>query len=136
MTITPLGSANEIEDIIVTSQKREQSSLEVPNSFDTYEHTQLETMGLQGTADFIEVMPGVSGSNNFSPAVGTLNVRGLSTRVTGDPLVSVYLDEVAYGIATYAITPNSCHYKLLPVLTRPPGGCVAVPTRHEKLSFK
>ena len=93
------GSAYQLEQIIVTAQKREERLQDVPvpvTSIDTAELTQNNQTRLQ---DYYATVPGLS----ISPSVESrqrVSIRGITTGGTSNPTVGVTVDGVSFGSST------------------------------------
>lgn len=92
------AGASEIEEIVVTAQKREQKIDDVPISITALGGDALRDRGIVSTADLVKAVPGftVTQTNSLTP-VYTLRGVGLSLYDAGvgaAPSVSLYVDEV------------------------------------------
>jgi iron complex outermembrane receptor protein len=93
------GSANQMEQIIVTAQKREERLQDVPvpvTAINTQELTQNNQTRLQ---DYYATVPGLS----ISPSVESrqrVSIRGITTGGTSNPTVGVTVDGVSFGSST------------------------------------
>ncbi len=86
-----------IEEVIVTSQKREQSLQDVAVSIQVMGNEQLENLNVRGFEDLIDFMPTVSYSSN-GPGYAKIYMRGIASGGDGNhstsmPSVGYYLDE-------------------------------------------
>ncbi len=87
----------QLEEIIVTAQKREQSLQDVPVSVQAISGTALENAGVQEFEDLVNVSPSLGLQSNLSPFQKSVYIRGVGTTVndvTVEPSVSVVLDGV------------------------------------------
>ena len=92
-----LAQEGVIEEIIVTSQKREQNLQEVPLSVQVLGQGQLEDLGISGFDDYVRYLPSVS-HQSAGPGQSQIYMRGISDGGDGNfsgtsPSVAVYLDE-------------------------------------------
>ena len=99
---TPLIAAQtggELEEIIVTAQKREQKLSETPLSITALTGSALEAMAATQLRDFATTVPGL---NFTTTGVGQtqINLRGVTTGGDISPTVGIYVDEVPYGSST------------------------------------
>jgi iron complex outermembrane recepter protein len=101
------ATANALEEVIVTAQKREQSLQEAPIAMSAFTTQALDEMkissieGLAGKSPNVIVVPTVGGSVNAG-----INIRGASSTVNNlsrDAAVGVYLDGVPIAKASGAI---------------------------------
>ncbi|ACG78961.1 TonB-dependent receptor [Phenylobacterium zucineum HLK1] len=96
------AAAQEVEEVIVTAQKREQNLQEVPITVSAATAEMLQQAGATGTRDLTLVTPGLNFSNQT--ATGSPNIRGVGTRGIGpgdEPSVPIYIDGV-YQSTTHA----------------------------------
>jgi iron complex outermembrane recepter protein len=89
-----LAQESELEEVIVTAQRREQSIMEVPIAVTLVSGQALETFNLETSHDLQFLVPGITFSASSSTSQITL--RGVGTGYSGPGLsnsVSVYTDE-------------------------------------------
>ncbi len=108
-------AAKPLEEIIVTAQKREQQLQDVPISIAVLDGEFLDSGRFEGVA---EALNQVAGFNQFVTAQSgapKFSVRGVTaggTLFAGSGTVGYYLDDVPFGLAKSAITPNVNSYDL------------------------
>lgn len=94
---SPQG-ATEVEDIVVTAQKRSERLLDVPMSVSSTSGEELANAGISSTGSLQQISPGLVTVNNglaFTPAIRGISSVGTSA---GDEAnVSMYLDDVYLG---------------------------------------
>lgn len=94
-----------LEEIIVTAQKREETSQDVPLSITAISEKMLVKQGIQSTGDLLGKVPGIGGTE-APGAKGSLNLslRGMSggagANLSLDPAVGIYLNGVFVGKQT------------------------------------
>lgn len=100
---SPLLAQNELvlEEIIVTSQKREQSLQDVPISVAAFGYEKLQAMGIDELEDIGANVPNLV-INNFNNDASTVRlfIRGIGqndVQLTQDPSVALYIDGVYVG---------------------------------------
>jgi iron complex outermembrane receptor protein len=98
--------AQGIEEIIITTQKREQKLADVPLSVSAFDGKLLEEANVKDFRDLVALAPGLHGGTDdgFTDA---LNIRGISTNdfgIGGDPSVPVFVDGVWEGRNGGAVT--------------------------------
>ncbi|MGI9284798.1 MAG: TonB-dependent receptor, partial [Pseudomonadales bacterium] len=86
----------ELEETVVTAQKRSQSIQDVPIAMQAYSSDQMRAMSVQKASDITRMAPNINISGN-SPANQQINIRGVGTNdffgnATG--AVGIYMDEV------------------------------------------
>jgi iron complex outermembrane receptor protein len=85
-----------IEEIMVTAQKRSQSSQDVPISLNVFNEDMLKKMGVNDFGDLTKATPGFSLSG-ASDAFPSPYIRGIGTNDNGigtDPSVGIYIDGI------------------------------------------
>lgn len=85
-----------LEEIIVTATKRAQSVRDVSGSVSAVSGAQLEAIGAQSFADYIQRTPGVV-FNEFQPGTSHVVIRGVATNsgnVQGQGTTGYYINEV------------------------------------------
>ena len=93
----PPASAGQLEEIVVTSQKRTENLRAVPQSISVISGTQLQAMHVDDYADLARTVPGLSFTNSGGPGLSNLEIRGISSTI-GAPTVSIYLDDTPITI--------------------------------------
>jgi len=98
--------ASAIEEIIVTTQKREQSLQDVPVAVSAYNEEFLEQVDVKDFRDLVTMTPGFKGGTDDG-FIDALAVRGISTNdfgMGGDPSVAIFIDGVHEGRNGGAVT--------------------------------
>lgn len=93
------GDAVAIEEIIVTTQKREQSLQEVPLAVSAFDVQIIEQTNVGDFRDLVALTPGFNG-NTDDGFIDALAIRGVSTNdfgIGGDPSVAIFVDGVHEG---------------------------------------
>jgi len=88
--------AQQLDEVVVTAQKRSQSIQDVPISMQAYTDEQLRALSIQKASDVTRMAPNINISGQ-SPANQQINIRGVGTNdffgnATG--AVGIYMDEV------------------------------------------
>ncbi|MDG1486234.1 MAG: TonB-dependent receptor plug domain-containing protein, partial [Porticoccaceae bacterium] len=94
-----LVSAAQIEEVIVTTQKRAQSLQDVPISVSAFTGSFIEKAQISDAKAMALLTPGVSGDTDDS-FLDSMNVRGISTNdfgVGAEPSIGVYQDGIYLG---------------------------------------
>lgn len=91
------ASAQELEEVIVTAQKREQNLQDVPVSVLVLGEKRLEELNIANFSDYIQYLPSVS-AQTAGPGQSQIYMRGVSDGGDGNfsgtsPSVALYLDE-------------------------------------------
>ncbi len=92
---TPAG--DQLEEIVVTSQKRTENLKAVPQSISVITGTQLLEQHIDDYADLARNIPGLSFTDSGGPGLSNLEIRGISSTI-GQPTVSIYLDDTPITI--------------------------------------
>ena len=106
-------TAAEIEEIIITSERRVGSVQDTPLAVSAYGQEQMEILQIHNTLDLINVVPNLFGGNNTG--LGTANMYYLRGQgndesiATFDPPVGTYIDEV------YVTRQNANNFALFDV---------------------
>ncbi|MCB1677062.1 MAG: TonB-dependent receptor [Halioglobus sp.] len=101
--MTPIADAlaQELEEVVVTAQKREQSIQEVPVSVSAFTAKNMQNMGLQTVGDTLNFVPNVARSSGPSSTSDAFfffrGVGQVDNNVNVDPGVAVYIDDVYLG---------------------------------------
>ena len=88
----------QLNEVIVTAQKRAQDAKDVPVSIGVIDASSLQESHVQSVEDITRLTPGISfahasvGAAN-GPGQDVLSIRGVSSTV-GNPTVGTYIDEV------------------------------------------
>ncbi len=91
------ADSSQVEQLIVTAQKREQKALDVPVSLTAYSGAMLDTLGIQEFEELSLFVPGFEVQNQ-SPNNPGFVMRGITSdsgEATNEPRVSVYQDGVS-----------------------------------------
>lgn len=87
-----------LEEVIVTAQRQQQRSQDVPITITTLTSAQMEAQGISSSFDLTKVVPGLVFSRSSSYAVPYLRGVGTTNTSPGDePSVATYIDGVYYG---------------------------------------
>ena len=90
------ASTGVLEEIVVTATKRKESVREISGSVSAVSNAQLEELGAQGFADYIQRLPGVV-FNDFQPGTSHVVIRGVATssgNVQGQGTTGYYINDV------------------------------------------
>jgi len=89
-----------IEEVVVTAQKREQRQIEVPISITAISGEDLLQQGISNLQDLSFTVPGMS-LREDGPGSYLIFMRGLANTDSGGALVGVYLDEAPMTLTGY-----------------------------------
>ena len=99
------GSGNQVEEIVVTAQKRSERLQDVPIAVTALGAEALANAGVQGAADLAQTVPGLQYNTQIG-GYGQPRIRGVGTAATGPGVenpVATYIDGVYYGAASGAL---------------------------------
>jgi len=115
------AAATELEEIVVTAQKREERLIDVPISISAFTDSFLRDTGSRQLSDFLQTAPGVGIIDNGS-GVQTIQIRGINSTY-GDAPVGYYLDELPFSLIGNTQVPDVRTYDLqrVEVLRGPQG---------------
>jgi iron complex outermembrane recepter protein len=85
--------ANQIQEIVVTAQKRSERIQDIPISVSAISGEELERAGARDFKDVLLSIPGVSYSG-AEPGQSRYSIRGVSTAASS-PTVGIYLDDIS-----------------------------------------
>jgi iron complex outermembrane receptor protein len=96
LMMLPLITLAQIEEVIVTAQKRAESLQDVPISIQAFSGDQINELGVQKASDIVKLAPNInlSGQNVANNAI---NIRGIGTSDffgAAPGSVGIYMDEV------------------------------------------
>ena len=92
MGAQPISNGDELQEIVVTSQKRSQDLLNVPVSIGVLNSNTLAAAHITDFDDIARAIPGFSLTEGGAPGTSSLEIRGISS-TSGGGTVGVYLDE-------------------------------------------
>lgn len=84
-----------LEEIIVTAQKREQTLMEIPQSITVLDGGVLQRQQADNFKEYLKLIPGLSLEGN-TPGISRITLRGINTGGVAST-VGVYVDEVPFG---------------------------------------
>ena len=93
-----------VEEVVVTAQKREERSIDVPVVINSVNAEELATQNLSGIRDYYSRVPGLAYDGNKTY---NLSLRGVTTGNATNPTLSILLDDVQFGASTVAGLGNS-----------------------------
>ena len=105
-TVSAPAIAQEIEEIIVTATKRDESVQDVPLAITALSGTFTESVNLNDVKDLISFTPGISGNSQDS-FLDAISVRGVRTQdfgIGGDPSAAIFKNELYEGRNGSAVT--------------------------------
>lgn len=92
-----VDSKRNIEEVIVTAQKRAERIQDVPLAVSSVDSERLISTGQSRIEDYYQRLPGVSFTQTDNGSTPTIIIRGLVTSPGGNPTTGVVIDEISYG---------------------------------------
>jgi len=120
----------QLDEIIVTAQKREEQLIDVPASIAVLTGNQLESLQVTSLADMVGYIPGLNVESLGTPGQRQIVLRGLasSSSSTSSPTVATYIDDAPIGttsggggFADYGVDLNPYDLDHVEVLEGPQG---------------
>lgn len=116
-TICSARAATNVDEIVVTAQKREESLQKVPISMSVLTGEKLDEARFSGLTEALQGVPGVAINVNFQGGgsgsqVGIRGVNAGNALANGSSPVSYYLDSVPFGFVRNAFAPDFSVYDL------------------------
>jgi iron complex outermembrane recepter protein len=91
----PAGeAAGNVEEVVVSARRRQESTLDVPISVDAFSEQKIESAGIQKPADFISLVPNMTLVQTQNAGNAFVVIRGISQARNSEPSVAVLVDGV------------------------------------------
>lgn len=113
-------SAMAIEEIVVTSRKRDETALEVPDAITIFTAAQIENAGITSVTDIANLTPNMFFTPTYRPAEMQMTIRGIPTAQGGEAPVAVVIDGVQVSHPTF-INQELLDIQQIEVLRGPQG---------------
>ncbi len=119
------ASANALEDIVVTAEKRSESLEKVPLSIVAFNSQALAETGVQDFSELAARIPGVT-LNSAGPGQSSYSIRGIASVGGNSPTTGLYIDDTPIlpsggDGATASIDPDLFDLARVEVLRGPQG---------------
>ena len=119
-------ASGELEEIVVTAQKRKERLQDVPISMSVLEGAELDNSTYVSTRDALATLPGVATVTDQNTGATMLSVRGVASTSNlfgGSTPVAYYVDGAPFALVRSAIVPDANLYDLqrIEVLSGPQG---------------
>jgi iron complex outermembrane recepter protein len=120
------AAAPELQEVVVTSQRREERLQKVPISISVLSGSEMDRSSVQGVSEALNAVPGVATTETYLGGGTNIVVRGVGAAFplfTGPSAIAYYLDSVPFGLVKSAIGPDADAYDLerVEVLRGPQG---------------
>lgn len=119
-------SAANVEEIVVTAQKRQEVLQDVPISISVLAGRKLDSSPVEGVSEALNAVPAVATTETYLGGGTNIAIRGVGAAFplfAGSSAVSYYLDSAPFGLVKSAIGPDANVYDLarVEVLRGPQG---------------
>lgn len=115
------AGAPQIEDIVVTAQRRSEKLQQVPIQVAAFSADKIEDAGIESTRDFVNLVPNVSLDESFTYLNSFVVVRGVTQINNADSPVAVIVDGVPQN-SQKQLKMNLFDVERIEVLKGPQGG--------------
>ena len=99
-----MAQTTEMEEIIVTARKRDESFLEVPVTMTVFTGAQIRSAGIQMPRDFIQLVPNMTLVETQNAGNAFVVVRGISQARNSEPSVAVTRQSVRRLVVRVVVT--------------------------------
>ncbi len=87
-------SSTDVEEVVVTARKRDETYLNVPVTIDVFTQQTIESAGIEKPADFIAMVPNMTMVQTQNVGNSFVVLRGISQARNSEPSVAVLVDGV------------------------------------------
>ena len=105
---------DQLTEIVVTAEKREERLQDVPNSISVLTAEQAERYALASLSEYQNYIPGLYIAGGDAPGSGRIILRGLNDQGSASPLVATYIDNLPVGASTGGTRGSLFPVDLLP----------------------
>ena len=91
---TPPATGNELEEVIVTARKRDESYQNVPITVNVFTAQQIQAAGIESPRDFVAMVPNMTLVETQNVGNSFITIRGISQARNSEPSVAVLVDGV------------------------------------------
>lgn len=109
------GQIGDLEEVIVTAQRREEKLQDVPISLSVFTGESLESGEVTGLNSALRNVPGFAGYENTQGGMVRYSVRGVSTNpslLNSASVVGYYMDEIPFAFVRFPVVPDGSAYDL------------------------
>ena len=86
------GSGDELQEVIVTATRHEESIQKVPISVQAFSQEQMDAQGVKQLDDLVRLTPGLSLTRNSATGASQIAIRGISS-AAGSGTTGIYIDD-------------------------------------------
>ncbi len=109
-----------IEEIVVTSRKRQETAIEVPDAMTVLTASRIEGAGIKNVTDVANLVPNMFFTPTYRPAEMQMTIRGIPTAQGAEAPVAVVIDGVQVSHPTF-INQELLDIQQIEVLRGPQG---------------
>jgi iron complex outermembrane receptor protein len=88
------ASGNELEEVVVTARKRDESYQNVPITVNVFTAQQIQAAGIESPRDFVAMVPNMTLVETQNVGNSFITIRGISQARNSEPSVAVLVDGV------------------------------------------
>jgi iron complex outermembrane receptor protein len=92
--MTAPAAGGELEEIVVTARKRDESFRDVPITLDVFTAQQIQSAGIESPRDFVAMVPNMTLVETQNVGNSFITIRGISQARNSEPSVAVLVDGV------------------------------------------
>jgi iron complex outermembrane receptor protein len=118
------GPASDLEEIVVTAQRREQSISDVPQSLQAFSGDYMKAASMKSIGDTMDMIPSASQVSSISVASTVYQIRAIPpSENSGDATVGYYIDNFPFALTALPYAPVVDYFDLerVEVLRGPSG---------------
>ncbi|MEX1994476.1 MAG: TonB-dependent receptor [Steroidobacteraceae bacterium] len=94
VALPAMAQSTEMEEVIVTARKRDESFLEVPVTINVFTEATIRNAGIRRPSDFIQLVPNMTLVETQNAGNAFVVIRGISQARNSEPSVAVQVDGV------------------------------------------
>ncbi|MGH6739972.1 MAG: TonB-dependent receptor plug domain-containing protein, partial [Bradyrhizobium sp.] len=88
------ADSDELQEVVVTARKREESLQNVPVAEDAFTQQQIQSAGIETPRDFVDLVPNMTLVEVQNVGNSFITIRGISQARNSEPSVAVLVDGV------------------------------------------
>ncbi len=96
VALPAMAQGTEMEEVIVTARKRDESLLDVPVTVSAFNAQEISSAGIERPQDFIALTPNMTMVETQNQGTSFIVVRGISQARNSEPSVAVVIDGVRW----------------------------------------
>jgi iron complex outermembrane recepter protein len=88
------ADSDELEEVVVTARKRDESLLSVPVAVDAFTEQTIQSAGIESPRDFVAMVPNMTLVETQNVGNSFITIRGISQARNSEPSTAVLVDGV------------------------------------------